>query len=162
MAQRNFYLSNDLKVCFLYYLKLQVFNFFCTMILWYLKSVDKGNNDWENGEKDTELSVQKGIFRKILLLWFKVILQKSSIYQLWILITNCNASGYFCQSLLFLATSQSSELSSISKWVWSLETQHRISVSLLDFSYRNASSGHFCWKTRRKRKKKKDAWKDVL
>lgn len=36
-----------------------VFKFFYTMILWYLKSLDKGDNDWEIGYKDTELPVQK-------------------------------------------------------------------------------------------------------
>lgn len=44
------------------------------MILWYFKSLDKGDNDWRNGEKYTELSVQKGFFNKMLLLLFKAIL----------------------------------------------------------------------------------------
>lgn len=55
------------------------FKVFYTMILWYLKSLDKGDNDWEIGDKDTELPVQKEILRKMLLLWFKDILQKNCI-----------------------------------------------------------------------------------
>lgn len=44
------------------------FIFFYTMILCYFKSLDKGDNDWGNGEKYTELFVQKRFFRKMLLL----------------------------------------------------------------------------------------------
>lgn len=53
--------------------------FFYTIILWYLKSCDKGDNVWDVGDKDTELPVQKEILRKMFLLWFKGILQKNCI-----------------------------------------------------------------------------------
>lgn len=56
-----------------------VFKFFYTMILWYLKSLEKGDNDWEIGDKDTELPVQKEILRKMFLLWFKDILEENCI-----------------------------------------------------------------------------------
>lgn len=56
-----------------------VFKFFYTMILWYLKSLEKGDNDWEIGDKDTELPVQKEILRKVFLLWFKDILEENCI-----------------------------------------------------------------------------------
>lgn len=81
----------------------------------------------------------------MLLLWFKAILQKNRIYQLWILIMNSHPRGYFCQSFLFLATLRSSELFSTSRWVWNLEIQCIISVLLLDFCNRNLSSGNFYW-----------------
>lgn len=45
-----------------------VFKFFYAMILWYPKSLDKGDNDWEIGDKDTELLVPKEILREMFLL----------------------------------------------------------------------------------------------
>lgn len=45
-----------------------VFKFFYTMILWYPESLDKGDNDWEIGDKDTELLVPEEILREMFLL----------------------------------------------------------------------------------------------
>lgn len=56
-----------------------ILKFFYTMILWYLKSLDKGDNDWEIGDTDTELPVQKEILRKMFLFWFKDILEENCI-----------------------------------------------------------------------------------
>lgn len=96
-------------------------------------------------KKTLNFLFKKGFFRKMLLLWFKATLQKNSTYQLWILIINSHARGCICQSLFFLATLHSSELFTTPEWVWNLEIQRIISVSLLNFCNGNLSSGNFYW-----------------